>query len=305
MILWAMCLAAQHPRLADPGNSEQRTIFRARKVGFSGDRRSAYNVGATVIDMHSHVLPGIDDGPDSIEGSLALARAAVAAGTRTLLATPHVSWNYPNEASTITRLVQELNGQLVAEGIDLEVRPGAEIAMTRLSDIEPEQLSRLGLGGGRWLLVEPPFTPVLTGLDSILLDLQRRGHRVLLAHPERCHAFHRDPEMLESLVRSGVLTSVTAGSLVGQFGGEARRFALRLARDGLIHNVTSDAHDHLQRPPGVVAEIEQAGLGPLADWLTRQVPEAILGDQEIPPRPAVDLPAGAAAPRRAWWRARR
>lgn len=254
-----------------------------------------------MIDLHCHVLSGIDDGPDTIEGSLALARAAVAAGTRTLLATPHVSFSYPNEASTIARLVGELNERLRTEGIALEVRPGAEIAMTRLADAEPGELSRLGLGGSRWLLVEPPFTPVLTGLDSILLSLQRDGHRVLLAHPERCHAFHRDPEMLESLVRSGVLTSVTAGSLVGQFGAEVRRFALRLARDGLIHNVASDAHDHVQRPPGMAAELQRAGLAPLADWLTRQVPEAILTDGEIPPRPAVDLPA-AETTRRAWWR---
>jgi protein-tyrosine phosphatase len=255
-----------------------------------------------VIDLHSHVLPGIDDGPDSIDGSLELARAAAAGGTRTLLATPHVSWRYPNDGATIARLVDELNERLRAEQIALEVRRGAEIAMTRLADIEPGELARLGLGGGRWLLVEPPFTPVLTGLDSILLDLQRRGHRILLAHPERCHAFHRDPEMLEALVRSGVLTSVTAGSLVGQFGGDVRRFALGLARDGLIHNVASDAHDHVQRPPSIAAELEQAGLAPLAGWLTREVPAAILADGEIPPRPAVGLPASEKPSRRAWWR---
>ncbi len=118
-----------------------------------------------MIDLHSHVLPGIDDGPDSIEGSLALARAAAAAGTRTLLATPHVSWRYPNDASTIARLVDELNERLRTERIELEVRPGAEIAMTRLADVEPEELSRLELGGSRWLLVEPPShrcSPALT-----------------------------------------------------------------------------------------------------------------------------------------------
>jgi protein-tyrosine phosphatase len=260
-----------------------------------------YNVAALVIDLHCHVLPGIDDGPDTIEGSIALARAAAAGGTRTLLATPHVSFHYPNDASTIARLTGELNERLHAEGIALDVRPGAEIAMTRLADVEPEELSRLSLGGSSWLLVEPPFTPVLTGLDSILLSLQRRGYRILLAHPERCHAFHRDPEMLASLVRSGVLTSVTAGSLVGQFGADVRRFALRMARDGLIHNVASDAHDHVRRPPGIAAEIHQAGLAPLADWLTREVPAAILADGEIPPRPAVDLPV-TEAKRRAWWR---
>jgi protein-tyrosine phosphatase len=253
-----------------------------------------------VIDLHCHVLPGIDDGPETIEGSLALAEAAVAAGTRVLVATPHVSWTYHNDADTIARLVDELNARLVIEGIELEIRTGAEIAVTRLIDVPAAELPRLRLGAGAWLLVEPPFAPTVTGLDSILLDLQRQGHRVLLAHPERCQGFHRDPEMLSSLVRAGMLTSITAGSLVGRFGGEVRRFALALAREGLIHNVASDAHDAVHRPPGAVAELRRAGLGALAEWLTEQVPAAILGGEEIPPRPADERSGGQPA-RRAWW----
>ena len=111
--------------------------------------------------------------------------------------------------------------------------------------------------------------------------------------------------MLESLVRAGVLTSITAGALVGRFGGEVRRFALRLAGDGMIHNVASDAHDHAHRPPGMEAELEQAGLGSLAEWLTRDVPAAILSGEEIPPRPMVEITgAGAETARRSWWRRR-
>ena len=252
-----------------------------------------------MIDLHCHVLPGIDDGPDSIEGSVALARAAVAAGIETVVATPHVSWRYPNDPDTIARLVGEVNARLKQEEVALYVRPGAEIAMTRLIDVEPAELARFGLGGGSWLLVEPPFTEVATGLDSIVRDLLRRGHRVLLAHPERCHALRRDPRMLESLIRDGVLTSITAGSLVGHFGSEVRRFSQQLARDGMIHNVASDAHDHSQRPPGIAVELERAGLGPLADWLTVEVPGAILADEEIPPRPARAL--SLEAPRRRFW----
>ena len=249
--------------------------------------------------MHCHVLPGIDDGPDSIEDSIALARVAVDAGIETLVATPHVSWRYPNDAETIATLVAEVNARLKQEKVPLDVRPGAEMAMTRLIDLEPAELARFGLGGGSWLLVEPPFTEVATGLDSIVRDLLRRGHRVLLAHPERCHALRRDPRMLESLIRDGVLTSITAGSLVGHFGGEVRRFSLQLARDGMIHNVASDAHDHSQRPPGIAVELDRAGLGPLADWLTVEVPGAILADEEIPPRPARTLSLD--APRRRFW----
>jgi len=252
-----------------------------------------------VIDLHCHVLPGIDDGPDSIEGSVALARAAVAAGIQTVVATPHVSWRYPNDAEEIARLVGEVNARLKQEGVALDVRPGGELAMTRLIDVVPAELARFGLGGSSWLLVEPPFTEVATGLDSIVRDLLRRGHHVVLAHPERCHALRRNPRMLGSLVRDGVLTSITAGSLVGQFGGEVRRFSLQLARDEMIHNVASDAHDPSTRPPGMKAEIERAGLGPLADWLTVEVPAAILADEQIPPRPPGASSDG--VPRRRFW----
>lgn len=254
-----------------------------------------------MIDLHCHVLAGIDDGPSTIESSVAIARAAAAAGIGTLVATPHVSWRYPNEPDTIARSVSELNEHLAAAEPTVDVRAGAEIAMTRVGEIEPAQLSRLGLGGSSWLLIEPPFTPVASGLDMIVADLQRRGHRIVLAHPERCPAFHRDPRLLGSLVHEGAIASITAGSLVGSFGETVRRFALQLAQDDLIHNVTSDAHDDSSRPPGMRLELERSGLGPLAEWLTQAVPAAVLTDQEIPPRPTVSVaPRGKSA----WWHRR-
>lgn len=265
-----------------------------------------------MIDLHCHVLPGIDDGPATIEGSLALARAAAAGGTRVLVATPHVSWHYRNDAPTIARLVGELNARLGEEdvvstdGAPLRVRAGAEVALTQLAEIEPAELDRLTLGGGGWLLVEPPFTPAAPHLDEIVLGLAREGRRAVIAHPERCPAFQRNPEMVARLVGEGFLTSVTAGSLDGRFGAPARRLALELARDGLMHNVTSDAHDHIQRPPSIAPELAVAGLTPLAEWLTDAVPRAILDGGEIPPRPEVapDAIARAVAPRR-WLRLRR
>jgi protein-tyrosine phosphatase len=256
-----------------------------------------------MIDLHTHVLPGIDDGPETLEGSVELARAAVAAGARMLVATPHVSWTYPNDPNTIGERVEELRARLEAEGIPLELRAGAEIAMTRLVDMQSEDLPPLRLGGGDWLLVEPPFSPTVTGLQQLLFELQRQGHGILLAHPERCPAFHREPELLREFVSEGILTSVTAGSLVGRFGGEVRRFALKLAREKLIHNVTSDTHDTVRRPPGMATELGKAGLGPLEEWLTEEVPTAILDGAEIPPRPEVELP-GIEPARRTWWRRR-
>ncbi len=252
-----------------------------------------------MIDLHSHVLPGIDDGPETIEGSVALVRAAQAVGVRTMLATPHVSWHYQNEAATIERLTGELNARLAREGIAVEIRAGAEVAMTRAAEIGSQELERLHLGGGPWLLLEPPFTPVASGLDGIVATLQGAGHRVLLAHPERCPALHREPRMVETLVRGGALTSITAGSLVGRFGSQVRRFARQLVEQGLVHNVASDAHDALRRPPGIAAELAESGLEGLTEWFAEAVPAAILSGAEIPPRP--DVPV---AREQRSWRAR-
>jgi protein-tyrosine phosphatase len=256
-----------------------------------------------VIDLHTHVLPGIDDGPATIEGSLALVRAAAADGTRVMVATPHVNWHHHNDASTIARLTDELNERLIKEEIAVEIRAGAEIAMTRVDSIDADELDRLRLGGGPWVLLEPPFTPIVTGLDGVVMALQSAGHRVVLAHPERCPALHREPQLVESLVGGGVLTSITAGSLVGRFGGEVRRFARRLMEEGLVHNVASDAHDAVRRPPGMAAELREAGLGGLADWLTRAVPAAILSGEEIPARPEA-LATREPRARRIRWRRR-
>jgi protein-tyrosine phosphatase len=253
-----------------------------------------------VIDLHCHVLPGIDDGPESIEGSVALARAAANLGVRTMVATPHVSTRYPNSSQTIIDLASQLERRLAAEEVSLEILPGAELAVTRIADLEPEELARLRLGGGPWLLIEAPLSVSAPDIGPAMTDLQRSGFRILLAHPERCPAYHRAPATLESLIQGGVLTSITAGAFAGRFGGRVRRFALDLTRAGMVHSVASDAHDRSQRPPGMTAELKQAGLGGLTDWLTREVPEAILRGSDIPRRPNVALEKGTRR-RGMWW----
>lgn len=239
-----------------------------------------------MIDLHCHILPGVDDGPQSIEESLALARVSARAGTCTIVATPHVSSRYHNDLATIARGVEQVNEALAAESCAIEVLPGAEIAASRVSELDPEELNGMTLGGGPWLLLEPPFTPVATGFDEIGYSLMRRGLRVVIAHPERCAGFHRDTAMLGDLVRTGAITSITAGSLAGRFGERVRRFAMKLMDEDMVHNVASDAHDEIARRPGIAAEIESVGLGELREWLTELVPASILSGDPIPARPA-------------------
>jgi len=239
-----------------------------------------------VIDVHHHLLPGLDDGPPTLDDALALARAAVAAGTTTVVATPHVSWGYPaNTAASIAEHVSALEDALAEASIPLRVLPGAEVAMTHAVDLSDEELTALHLGGGPYLLVECPLTGTAVGFELLLGSLLDRGHRILLAHPERCRGFQRDNELLARLVSRGALSQITASSLSGCFGRTVREVAHGLVREGLVHVVASDAHSVDRRPPSLLAEVEQEGYAEQAAWLVGQVPRAILDGSRVPIMP--------------------
>ena len=236
-----------------------------------------------MIDLHSHILPGVDDGPADLEGSILLAQAAVAGGTRTIAATPHIEFDFGVDPLAVAGWVADLQAQLRERAIALEVVTGGEIALSRLADLSEEELLALRLGGGPFLLVESPFSPSVGDFGPILLDLISRGHGVLLAHPERSPAFLRHPGRLREMVDAGVLVQITASSLAGDFGTAPRRFALELLREGLVHVVASDAHDHISRSPSLAA-VERVAPG-LEDHLTRAVPAAILYGEPLPDAP--------------------
>jgi protein-tyrosine phosphatase len=247
-----------------------------------------------VIDLHFHLLPGIDDGPTDLDAALALARAAADVGVDTIVATPHVGWEWQNTRQTIAEGTRRMNTCLAELAIPIHVRAGAEVALTRAIDLADDELRGLTLGGGPWLLLEPPHSAAL-GIEGLLLQVQHRGHRIVLAHVERCPTFIHDIDMLERLVQSGMLASITAGSLVGRFGRTVQRFARRIVVAGLVHNVASDAHDTDRRPPGLTHELADAGLHGQAAWLTQEVPAAILTGTAIPPAP--EWPAPSPRPR--------
>lgn len=242
-----------------------------------------------MIDLHCHVLPGVDDGPRELEDSLALCRASAKLGVTKIVATPHVSWEYDNTAADISGRCVELNAELAAAGIDLTVMPGAEVAISKAVELDDEELRALRLGGGPWLLAEPPFTPsAAIGLEAMIHSLRSRGHQLLIAHPERCPAFLENRARLKLLVDDGSLCSVTAGALVGRFGKHSRRFAEDLIAEGLAHNVASDAHGLGRRPPGMAKEIRTAGLASQTAWLCQAAPQAILAGTALPARPPIE-----------------
>ncbi len=243
-----------------------------------------------MIDLHNHILPGLDDGPHTLEGSLALARAAVAAGIRTVVATPHIDHVHDVQPAAIPDKVVELTRALAAEGIELELAAGGEVALTRLNDLDAEDRHAIQLGDGPFLLLESPYATTGLEFDSQAYRLRMQGQELLLAHPERSPLFQREPERLARLVDAGVLCSMSAGSITGEFGRRVRAFAVKLLGDGLVHNVSSDAHDDHRRPPDIRSRLQRAeralpGIGAQAEWLTEAVPAAILAGIALPPRP--------------------
>jgi protein-tyrosine phosphatase len=257
-----------------------------------------------LVDLHSHILPGVDDGAPDIETSIAMARTAVADGIRMMVATPHVSFEYELEPSDLGRRVGELNLALARSGVPLAVVPGGEIALTRLAALEPDALRMLSLGAGPYLLVETPYAGAAPFLEDVLFDLDLGGFRTILAHPERCAMFDDDRDRLARLVERGVLCSVNAGSMAGQFGRRVRDFTVHLFREGLVHNVASDAHDDEIRRAELSwgferLDAELPGIAEQASWFTDGAPSAIVVGGQVPAAPEPP------AQRRAWMRMRR
>lgn len=246
------------------------------------------------VDLHAHVLPGVDDGPATLEDTLALAEAAVASGTGRIVATPHVNEDRYIAPEAIGPAVEEVNRHLEEASIALRVEAGAEIALTRLPTLTDAELASLRLGDGPYLLLECPFAVGAGEFEPLIHAVQAHGHGVLLAHPERCPAFQRAPDRLARLVDRGALVQLTAGVLRGAFGSRTREFAHHLLREDLVHVLASDAHDAVRRPPGLGDALWHAGRevpGILAreEWLTEAVPAAILAGDPIPAAPP--LPA--------------
>ena len=257
-----------------------------------------------MVDLHSHILPGIDDGAPDMETSIAMARTAAADGIRVMVATPHISFEYEVDPNDVGRRVGELNLALARSEVPLAVLPGGEIALTRLAALEAPALRMLSLGAGPYLLVETPYAGAAPFLEEVLFDLDLRGFRTIIAHPERCAMFENDRDRLERLVERGVLCSVNAGSMAGQFGRRVRDFVVHLFRSGLVHNVASDAHDDEVRRAELRwgfdrMEDELPGIGEQASWFTETAPTAIVSGVHVP------APPEPPRQKRAWLRARR
>ncbi|WP_339226783.1 CpsB/CapC family capsule biosynthesis tyrosine phosphatase [Oceanobacillus sp. FSL K6-2867] len=197
-----------------------------------------------MIDIHSHILPGVDDGAKTEEDSLEMARAAVAQGITTIIATPHHrNGKYDNDAHSILNHVAILNELFAKENIDLQVLAGQETRINgdMVEDIEKGEL--LPLNGSKYLFVEFPSGQVPRYASQMLFDIQVAGYTPIIVHPERNQELIEHPAKLYEFVKKGALTQVTAASLLGKFGKNIQKFSNQLIESNLTHFIASDAHN--------------------------------------------------------------
>ena len=238
-----------------------------------------------MIDLHSHILAGVDDGARTLDESLAIARAAVDSGVELLAATPHVRADFPTTPETMERLVQETQNALRDADIELELRGGGEISLGFVSRLGHDGLRRFGLAGNpRYVLLEFPYEGWPLGLETVVASLREEGITVVLAHPERSESVQASPPQLLPAVAEGALVQLTASSLTGAGGRRARQAADALLERELAHLVAGDLHAPESRV-GLDAAAGALGGGALARWLTHDVPFAIAHDEPLPPRP--------------------
>jgi protein-tyrosine phosphatase len=235
------------------------------------------------VDLHFHLLPGVDDGPSDLSESLELARAAVEAGTRAIVATPHVRHDLgTTDAREIHARVRELRAELKAAGIPLELSCGGELGHETALDLGSDELDLLAQGppGARWLLVETPFDGIGDDFHAATDRLRAHGFGVLVAHPERSADASLDGAAgLRRELGAGSRAQLNALSLTGGHGEEARGSAWDLLRDRLIDVVASDAHGPT-RPPALrqaYRALREGGLTPeAAGTLVGAAPRALL-----------------------------
>jgi protein-tyrosine phosphatase len=253
-----------------------------------------------VLDLHCHILPGIDDGAATTEESIDLARQMWEDDVRAVAATPHLRHDFPDVMpAELAERCAQLEESLRAEGVGLGVVPAGEVDVIwglEASDDELRLASYLQRGSD--LLVETPYGPLPSTFEEMLFKLNLRGFRITLAHPERNPTFHREPERLAALVERGTLVQVTASSLARPPKRSASAaLARKLVLEGNAHLIASDMHGTVAPDRPTLRAGSEVALGLVGSartrWLVWDAPSAILKGDPLPPQPAVE-----AAPKR-------
>jgi len=254
-----------------------------------------------LIDLHCHILPGIDDGATDIAESLAMARMAVADGIQTIVATPHtLNEVYFNPPGKVLQYTDQLQQILSSERIELRICPGSDAhicakMMDRVQNLEAATINQ----NGRYLLVEFPVQTIPADSREELFQLKLNRITPIITHPERNLVFQNDLELLYDLVAMGCLVQITAMSVTGELGEDAMECAHRLLEHGLAHVMASDAHSVDSRPPvlsaGVAAAAQILGSAREAEAMVVDRPEAIVAGA------AVEVAEPRRPRKKRWW----
>ncbi|WP_348943814.1 CpsB/CapC family capsule biosynthesis tyrosine phosphatase [Chitinibacter sp. FCG-7] len=238
-----------------------------------------------MIDLHCHILPGIDDGPSNMEAALSLAALAVANGIHTAVLTPHIypaRWN--NQQTQLRCELEIFQLHLNSRRIPLQIRLGGEVRLGEdiLPLLERDEIPYLGeVDGMKIMLLEFPDKLVPVGNEQLVRHFLQRGIRPLIAHPERNLAIQAKPDKLQALLDLGCWLQITAGSLLGQFGRSAKKTAELLMDNDWVYAMASDCHNADYRPPnlqqGHAAVCALHGQD-YADMLVIDNPQRIIGN---------------------------
>ena len=218
-----------------------------------------------MIDIHTHILPGVDDGVKDDQEAVEFARMASEDGVRTIVATPHCKEGFFFlQRQEVLDAVERLRGLLVSASVDVEIVPGGEV------HISPDLVERIRDGraptlgdNGRTLLLELSLSQYPVELENLVFQLKLAGILPIFAHPERVRYFQDDIRRYESVIRFGGYGQITTGSITGGFGEDVQEFSTELLRKRLVHVVASDAHNIRRRPPVLSRAIDVAPLDPI------------------------------------------
>lgn len=240
-----------------------------------------------MIDVHYHLLYGLDDGPKNIQGSLELARASIAEGVTHIVATPHANERYTFRPELNRERLAELQEQL---GNDINLGLGCDF---HLSYENVQDLARnpgkYTINGHQYLLVEFPNYGISRSTSTHFFEMQVAGLTPILTHPERNPTLMADTQQIAQWISSGCLVQLTAASLVGRFGARARADSMELLRRNWVHLIASDAHNLNGRPPQMASAYDFLNTefgGELAQRLCIDNPRAIFNGEPLPPQPA-------------------
>lgn len=257
-----------------------------RKLAAAADYR------LVVIDLHSHILPGLDDGARTLEEAREIGRAAAEEGVTAIAATPHVRDDYPTRPGAMEAAVDALRRDFDAQGIPIQVLRGGEVSIDAVWELSASDLRRFALGGSeRYLLLEFPYTGWPPALDLAITTVLGHGLTPVLAHPERNPQVQDRPDRLLTVVERGAVVQVTAASVDGRLGAAPRVAAERLLELEIVHVVATDVHGPHIRREGMHAAAQVIG-DPVADHVTRAVPAAIVAGE---PLPALSAPVASGA----------